>query len=93
MFSTTQLGGMTTQVFRYSHSAKAVVIYSYVPLDPRSWDLGEGSKMFKDCSYTNCYLTANKKFLPEIHKFSALLFHSWKLFSKVLGMEEILGSI
>eukprot|EP00090_Calanus_glacialis_P015520 TRINITY_DN24506_c0_g1_i1.p1 TRINITY_DN24506_c0_g1~~TRINITY_DN24506_c0_g1_i1.p1 ORF type:complete len:300 (-),score=57.38 TRINITY_DN24506_c0_g1_i1:824-1723(-) len=50
--------------------------------DPESWDLGEGSWMFENCSYSNCHLTANKQFLPQISQFSALLFHTWKLFAK-----------
>lgn len=50
--------------------------------DPASWDLGEGSWMFENCQHKNCYLTANKHFLPNIHQYSALLFHTWKLFAK-----------
>eukprot|EP00092_Neocalanus_flemingeri_P102044 GFUD01130498.1.p1 GENE.GFUD01130498.1~~GFUD01130498.1.p1 ORF type:complete len:419 (+),score=81.45 GFUD01130498.1:117-1373(+) len=50
--------------------------------DPASWDLGEGAGMFQNCAHKNCYLTANKKFLPQLHQYSALLFHTWKLFSR-----------
>jgi len=50
--------------------------------DPQSWDLGEGSWMFENCPHQNCHLTANKQLLPHIHHYSALLFHTWKLFAK-----------
>jgi len=50
--------------------------------DPKSWDLGEGSWMFASCPHKNCYLTSNKQFLPHLHQYSALLFHTWKLFAK-----------
>ena len=51
-------------------------------LDPKSWNVGEGSWMFANCPHKNCYLTRNKRYLPHLHQYSALLFHTWKLFAK-----------
>ena len=50
------------------------------PPGPDDWGLGEGSGMFAACPSSNCRLTTNTSLLPSITDYSALLFHSWRLF-------------
>lgn len=50
------------------------------PSGPHDWGLGEGSAMFASCPSSNCRLTTNTSLLPSITAYSALLFHSWRLF-------------
>ena len=87
----------TCQLFRFrlqrparARDVKTILYYTeWWPdhPDPASWDLGEGEEMFASCPHTNCRLTANTTELP-IHQYSALLFHTWKLFARVSRVKQ-----
>ena len=53
----------------------------------RDWFFGSGKEVFRHCPVNNCIVT-DKRSDRDIHKFDAVIFHSWHLFKTAMQFPE-----